>query len=89
MAEAKGAKVHFIGVGTPQQKDGYAADLTYVNAAVDALLPYLNPGDIVAGKVDRAGRDRGRAGAADRSGWSNVGLEPRVLARRVGGAGHD
>ncbi|MGO2933211.1 UDP-glucose dehydrogenase family protein [Microbacterium sp.] len=50
MAEAKGAKVHFIGVGTPQQADGYAADLTYVNAAVDALLPYLNPGDIVAGK---------------------------------------
>ncbi|MGP6170791.1 UDP-glucose dehydrogenase family protein [Microbacterium sp. A204] len=50
MAEAKGAKVHFIGVGTPQQKDGYAADLTYVNAAVDALLPYLSPGDIVAGK---------------------------------------
>ncbi|WP_312678659.1 nucleotide sugar dehydrogenase, partial [Microbacterium sp.] len=44
------AKVHFIGVGTPQQKDGYAADLTYVNAAVDALLPYLSPGDIVAGK---------------------------------------
>ena len=50
MAEAKGAKVHFIGVGTPQQTDGYAADLTYVNAAVDALIPYLNPGDIVAGK---------------------------------------
>lgn len=50
MSEAKGAKVHFIGVGTPQQKDGYAADLTYVNAAVDALIPYLNPGDIVAGK---------------------------------------
>lgn len=50
MSEAKGAKVHFIGVGTPQQKDGYAADLTYVNAAVDALIPYLKPGDIVAGK---------------------------------------
>jgi len=50
MAEASGATVHFIGVGTPQQKDGYAADLTYVNAAVDALLPYLSPGDIVAGK---------------------------------------
>ena len=42
--------MHFIGVGTPQQKDGYAADLTYVNAAVDALLPHLSPGDIVAGK---------------------------------------
>lgn len=50
MAEAQGAKVHFVGVGTPQQKDGYAADLTYVNAAVDALLPYLSAGDIVAGK---------------------------------------
>lgn len=50
MAEAKGAKVHFIGVGTPQQKDGYAADLTYVNAAVDGLLPHLSPGDLVAGK---------------------------------------
>jgi UDPglucose 6-dehydrogenase len=50
MADATGAKVHFIGVGTPQQKDGYAADLTYVNAAVDALLPHLAPGDIVAGK---------------------------------------
>jgi UDPglucose 6-dehydrogenase len=50
MSEARGAKVHFIGVGTPQQKDGYAADLTYVNAAVDSLLPYLSAGDIVAGK---------------------------------------
>jgi UDPglucose 6-dehydrogenase len=50
MASAQGAKVHFVGVGTPQQKDGYAADLTYVNAAVDGLLPYLSEGDIVAGK---------------------------------------
>lgn len=47
---AAGASVHFIGVGTPQQADGYAADLTYVNAAVDSLLPHLSPGDIVAGK---------------------------------------
>ena len=50
MSDARGSKVHFIGVGTPQQKDSYAADLTYVYAAVDALLPYLTPGDIVAGK---------------------------------------
>jgi len=50
MAEAQGADVHFIGVGTPQQKDGYAADMTYVNAAVDSLIPYLRPGDVVAGK---------------------------------------
>lgn len=50
MAGAVGAKVHFVGVGTPQQKDSYAADLTYVNGAFDGLLPYLAPGDIVAGK---------------------------------------
>ncbi|QLD12246.1 UDP-glucose dehydrogenase family protein [Microbacterium oleivorans] len=50
MADAAGAAVHFIGVGTPQQKDGYAADMTYVNAAVDALIPHLSEGDIVAGK---------------------------------------
>lgn len=50
MSAAQGAKVHFIGVGTPQQAGGYAADLTYVNAAVDGLLPYLREGDIVAGK---------------------------------------
>jgi UDPglucose 6-dehydrogenase len=50
MADAAGAAVHFVGVGTPQQKDGYAADLTYVNAAIDALIPHLAEGDIVAGK---------------------------------------
>jgi UDPglucose 6-dehydrogenase len=50
MADAAGSSVHFIGVGTPQQKDGYAADLTYVDAAVDALTPHLRPGDVVAGK---------------------------------------
>ncbi len=50
MSAAQGAQVHFTGVGTPQQAGGYAADLTYVNAAVDGLLPYLSEGDIVAGK---------------------------------------
>lgn len=50
MSAAAGATVHFVGVGTPQQKEGYAADLTYVDAAFDALLPHLSPGDVVAGK---------------------------------------
>src|SRR5690349_21366531 len=47
---ARGAKVHFVGVGTPQQAGGHAADLTYVNTAIDDLLPHLSAGDIVAGK---------------------------------------
>lgn len=50
MAKAAGSAIHFIAVGTPQKSGGHAADLTYVNAAVDALIPYLAPGDIVAGK---------------------------------------
>ncbi|TGY39455.1 UDP-glucose/GDP-mannose dehydrogenase family protein [Microbacterium laevaniformans] len=50
MAEVVNASVHFIAVGTPQQRDSYAADLTFVDAAIDALLPFLKEGDIVAGK---------------------------------------
>ncbi|MFJ4037416.1 UDP-glucose dehydrogenase family protein [Microbacterium sp. NPDC090007] len=50
MSAARGAAVHFVGVGTPQQAGGYAADLTYVDAAIDGLLPFLAEGDIVAGK---------------------------------------
>jgi len=43
------ALVHFIAVGTPQSADG-SADMTYVNAAIDALIPYLGPGHLVVGK---------------------------------------
>ena len=50
ISDARGAAVHFVGVGTPQRPDGYAADLTYVDAAFDALVPHLSPGDVVAGK---------------------------------------
>jgi UDPglucose 6-dehydrogenase len=50
IAEAAGAEVHFVAVGTPQKKGSNAADLTYVNAAVDALLPHLAAGDLVVGK---------------------------------------
>lgn len=50
MSQARGAKVHFVGVGTPQQKNGSAADLSYVNGAFADLAPYLSPGDVVAGK---------------------------------------
>jgi UDPglucose 6-dehydrogenase len=42
--------VHFVCVGTPQKHGENAADLTYVEGAVEALLPYLKPDDVVAGK---------------------------------------
>ena len=50
VAQSADATVHFIAVGTPQSKEGQAADLSFVNAAVDGLLPYLKPGDLVVGK---------------------------------------
>jgi len=46
---AADAEVHFVAVGTPQSADG-AADLRYVDAAVDALLPHLAEGALVVGK---------------------------------------
>lgn len=50
MADAGGADVHFLAVGTPQAPGAHSADLRYVDAAVDDLLPHLRPGDVVAGK---------------------------------------
>ncbi|GAA4421657.1 UDP-glucose/GDP-mannose dehydrogenase family protein [Georgenia halophila] len=50
IADAAGAMVHFVCVGTPQRKNSYAADMTYVDAAVEALVPHLAPGSLVAGK---------------------------------------
>ncbi|MCQ1951073.1 UDP-glucose/GDP-mannose dehydrogenase family protein [Arthrobacter sp. zg-Y859] len=50
LADAAGADVHFVCVGTPQRKGEYAADLRYVDAAVAGLAPHLKPGNIVVGK---------------------------------------
>ena len=46
----KEADVHFVCVGTPQSKDGLAADLSYVRSAVEAIAPYLKDGSLVVGK---------------------------------------
>jgi UDPglucose 6-dehydrogenase len=42
--------VHFLCVGTPQKNGEYAADLSYVDAAVAALTPRLDRPCTVAGK---------------------------------------
>ena len=46
---AEFADVHFVCVGTPQSKNGYAADLTYVEAAFSTLAPLLSRRALVVG----------------------------------------
>ncbi|TCN49213.1 UDPglucose 6-dehydrogenase [Rhodococcus sp. SMB37] len=65
------ADVHFICVGTPQKQGEYAADLSHVNAVVDALSPLLTEPALIVGKstvpvgtaVDLAERVRAAAPA--------------------------
>jgi UDPglucose 6-dehydrogenase len=49
-ADAADCDVHFVCVGTPQRAGEFAADLTYVEAAVDLLAPYLRRPALVVGK---------------------------------------
>ena len=44
------ADVHFICVGTPQSQGSLAADMKYVDAALDAIAPICKPGSLVVGK---------------------------------------
>ena len=49
-AEAADCDVHFVCVGTPQKKDSLAADLTYVDASVQAIAPHAKSGSLIVGK---------------------------------------
>jgi len=49
-SDAADCDVHFICVGTPQKKDSLAADLSYVDASVEALAPHAKRGSLVVGK---------------------------------------
>ena len=42
--------MHFVCVGTPQKRGEYAADMRYVQAAVESLLGVLAAGELVVGK---------------------------------------
>ena len=50
IADLAAADVHFICVGTPQIKNGNAADLTYVNSALESIAKFVKPGGLVVGK---------------------------------------
>jgi UDPglucose 6-dehydrogenase len=44
------ADVHFLGVGTPQKKGEYSADLGHVHAVIDTLVPRLQRSAVIIGK---------------------------------------
>ncbi|MFI7127410.1 UDP-glucose dehydrogenase family protein [Nonomuraea sp. NPDC050153] len=52
--------VHFVCVGTPQKRGEYAADVTYIDNAIESLAPFLDRQCLVVGKstvpVGTAGR---------------------------------
>ena len=50
VSSIRGSLVHFIAVGTPQLPHSNAADLAFVDSAIAAIVPHLNPGDLVVGK---------------------------------------
>ncbi|SDS61280.1 UDPglucose 6-dehydrogenase [Brevibacterium siliguriense] len=50
VSRAADATVHFVCVGTPQKPGEFAADVTYVDAAVDSLHPHLTETSVVVGK---------------------------------------
>ncbi|MEZ0364168.1 UDP-glucose/GDP-mannose dehydrogenase family protein [Mycobacterium sp. pUA109] len=47
---AEFADVHFLGVGTPQKKGEYGADLRHVHAVIDELVPRLTRSAVIVGK---------------------------------------
>ncbi len=44
------ADIHFIGVGTPQKRGEYAADLSHVDAVIETLAPLLVRPSVILGK---------------------------------------
>ncbi|WP_096423645.1 UDP-glucose dehydrogenase family protein [Microcella alkaliphila] len=50
ISEVSRARVHFVAVGTPQLEGSNAADMRFVDASIDALLPHIGPGHLVVGK---------------------------------------
>src|SRR6187551_3122102 len=89
VTSAAEAEVYFVCVGTPQKRVEYAADLHYVEAAVESLLPVVRPGTLVVGKstvpVGTAARLAERV--TDRVSGALLAWNPEFL--REGFAVHD
>lgn len=74
---AEFADVHFLGVGTPQKKGEFAADLTYVDSVVAELAPLLTKPAVIFGKSTVPVGTAARLGAMARE-LSPVGEDVEV-----------
>src|ERR1700752_3355514 len=86
---AEFADVHFLGVGTPQKRGEYGADLSHVNAVIDTLAPRLTRPSVIVGKstvpVGTAAELGARARAAVRPGVDvEVAWNPEFLREGFG-----
>lgn len=76
-----GSNVHFITVGTPQLEGKYAADVSYVDSAIETLTPWLQPGDLVVGKstVPVGTASRLSAALQDKNTGASLAWNPEFL----------
>jgi len=49
-SDAKDCEIHFICVGTPQRKDSLAADLQFVDSAIEMIGPVAKANSLIVGK---------------------------------------
>lgn len=81
VSACQGSDVHFICVGTPQKKGENAADMSYVDGAVLALLPHLEPGNVIVGKstVPVGSAERLAAIIHQHEPWAHLAWNPEFL----------
>ncbi|KJE24696.1 nucleotide sugar dehydrogenase [Frankia torreyi] len=77
--------VHFVCVGTPQRPDGYGADLSHLNAAIERLAPLLTRPCLVVGKSTvPAGTAAGIARTLARLAPANAGADADIVSDLAG-----
>lgn len=79
IADVAGCDVHFLCVGTPQLPDSKGADVSFIEAAVSALIPHLKPGSVVAGKSTVPVGTAARLSGEIEQTWRGDGEAPVLL----------